>query len=98
MNDTFHCEDRDALVAYLYDECDPAERAAIAAHVSLCPACAEEIASLRATRTQLSAWTLPAASLGFQITRADQRNEPLAFASRAPETPLPGTPAPHSWW
>src|SRR5688572_28131904 len=83
MNDTFHCEDRDALVAYLYDECDPADRAAIAAHVSHCPACAEEIASLRATRTQLAAWTPPAASLGFQITRADQRNEPLPFTARA---------------
>jgi len=79
MNDTFHCEDRDALVAYLYDECDPAERAAIAAHVSHCPACAEEIASLRATRTQLAAWTPPAASLGFQISGADERREPLPF-------------------
>ena len=93
MNDTFHCEDRDALVAYLYDECDPADRAAIAAHVSHCPACAEEIASLRATRTQLAAWMPPAASLGFQITRADERNEPLAFASRAPETLSPDTPS-----
>ena len=99
MNDTFHCEDRDALVAYLYDECDPADRAAIAAHVSHCPACAEEIASLRATRTQLAAWTPPAASLGFQITRADQRNEPLAFASRAPDTLSPDTSLRRtSWW
>ena len=99
MNDTFHCEDRDALVAYLYDECDPADRAAIAAHVSHCPACAEEIASLRATRTQLAAWMPPAASLGFQITRADQRNEPLAFASRAPDALSPDTSLRRtSWW
>ena len=79
MNDAFHCEDRDALVAYLYDECDPAERAAVAAHVSHCPACAEEVASLRATRTQLAAWTPPAASLGFQMTATDERREPLPF-------------------
>src|SRR5687768_4076125 len=85
MNDIFRCEDRDALVAYLYDECDPAERAAIAAHVSHCPACAEEIASLRATRTQLAAWMPPAASLGFQITGANERREPLAFTARAPQ-------------
>jgi len=83
MNDIFRCEDRDALVAYLYDECDPAERAAIAAHVSHCPACAEEMASLRATRTQLAAWTPPAASLGFQISGANERREPLAFTARA---------------
>ena len=85
MNDIFRCEDRDALVAYLYDECDPAERAAIAAHVSHCAACAEEMASLRATRTQLAAWTPPAASLGFQITGANERREPLAFTARAPQ-------------
>jgi hypothetical protein len=90
MNDTFHCGDRDAIVAYLYDECDPAARAAIAAHVSHCPSCAEEIASLRATRTQLAAWTPPAASLGFQITGADERREPLAFTARARQ--------PGPWW
>jgi hypothetical protein len=101
MNDTFHCEDRDALVAYLYDECDQADRAEIAAHVSHCPACAEEIASLRATRTQLAAWTPPAASLGFQITRADERQDPLTFTPREGNggAVSHGTPERRaSWW
>jgi hypothetical protein len=101
MNDTFHCEDRDALVAYLYDECDPADRAAVAAHLSNCPACAEEIASLRATRTQLAAWTPPAASLGFQITRADERQDPLTFTPREGNGAAlsHGTPERRaSWW
>jgi hypothetical protein len=81
MNDTFHCGSHETLVAYLYDECGPADRAAVAAHLAHCAACAEEIAALRATRTQLAAWAPPDARLGFQITSADQRNEPLAFVS-----------------
>lgn len=87
MNDTFqsgkHCGDHEALVAYLYDECDRADREAIAAHLTHCAACAEEVASLRGTRTQLAAWAPPDARLGFQITSADQRNEPLPFVPRA---------------
>ena len=35
MSDTFQCGDNTALVGYLYDECEPAERAAIDAHVDV---------------------------------------------------------------
>jgi anti-sigma factor RsiW len=89
MNEMFHCGDHEMLVAYLYDECDRAGREAIAAHLTQCAACAEEIASLRATRTQLAAWAPPDARLGFQITSADQRNEPLAFVA---------PPSRRQWW
>jgi hypothetical protein len=81
MNDIFPCGDHEALVAYLYDDGDRADREAIGAHLAQCVACAEEIAALRATRTQLAAWAPPDARLGFQITSADQRNEPLAFTA-----------------
>jgi hypothetical protein len=101
MNDTFHCADHEALVAYLYDECEPADRAAIAAHAAHCAACAEELASLRATRTQLASWTPPAAALGFQITRADGHNEPLAFTARdgrvGAASPGASAPRPSRW-
>ena len=83
MTDMFPCGDHEALVAYLYDECEPADRDKVAAHVSHCVSCAEEIASLRATRIQLAAWAPPDARLGFQITQTDAANEPLAFAPRA---------------
>src|SRR5215208_439559 len=89
MNATFQCGDHEALVAYLYDECEAADRNDIAAHVARCASCADEIASLRATRAVLAAWTPPEASLGFRITRTDAR-EPLAF------TPRPGPGG--SWW
>jgi hypothetical protein len=70
MNDTFQCGDPGALVAYLYDECEPGERELIAAHVTRCVTCASEIDALGATRRTLAAWTPPEMALGFQITRA----------------------------
>jgi hypothetical protein len=70
MNDTFQCGDPGALVAYLYDECEPGERELIAAHVTRCVTCASEIETLGATRRTLAAWRPPDVELGFQITRA----------------------------
>ena len=43
MNDMFQCGDPGALVAYLYDECEPGERELIAAHITRCATCASEI-------------------------------------------------------
>jgi len=68
LSETFQCGDPAGLVAYLYDECEPGQRERIAAHVSTCVMCAEEIASLGATRAQLASWTPPEAAVGFQIT------------------------------
>src|SRR6185503_13574271 len=70
MNDTFQCGDPGALVAYLYDECEPGERDLIAAHVTRCVTCASEIDTLSATRRTLAAWRPPDVELGFQITRS----------------------------
>ena len=67
MTDTFQCGDNMALVSYLYGECEPAERAAIAAHTMLCAACAAELAALESARLQLASWTPPEADLGFRV-------------------------------
>jgi len=69
MSHTFQCGDDTALVSYLYDECDAAERAAIDIHVTLCAACAAELAALESVRLQFASWTPPEADLGFQIVR-----------------------------
>jgi anti-sigma factor ChrR (cupin superfamily) len=69
MNDIFQCGDSAALVAYLYDECEPGEQEQIAAHVKRCVTCAGEIDALRATRQTLAAWTPPDLALGFRIER-----------------------------
>ena len=90
MNDMNPCGNHEALIAYLYDECEPPERESIAAHVALCALCADEIQSLRDTRAHLGAWSPPSVALGFQIVRTESAEpakvlRPSAWWSR----PLP---------
>ena len=85
MNDMTVCGNYEALVSYLYDECDPAERETIAAHLATCVSCAEEIGGLRDARAHLASWTPPALPLGFQITRTES------------ETPA-NVLRPGQWW
>ncbi|HVZ22690.1 MAG TPA: zf-HC2 domain-containing protein, partial [Vicinamibacterales bacterium] len=68
MSETYRCGDYEALVEYLYDECEPGTRAAVAAHVASCDSCAEELEALGGTRRTLAAWTPPDVRLGFQVT------------------------------
>ena len=75
MNDITRCPSHELLVTYLYDECDPAERGSIAAHLALCASCAEDVQGLRDARVHLAAWSPPAMPLGFQLTR-NQSEQP----------------------
>lgn len=68
--------DRDeTLVAYLYGDIDPAQRAAFDAHILTCERCAHELAELQGVRTMLGEWTEPG-SVG-----------PLTFAASPPVAP-----------
>ena len=67
MSETFECGDTDALIAYLYEECEPGLREIIAGHLIRCVSCAGEIDSLGWTRGRLQMWTPPTAELGFQM-------------------------------
>ena len=71
MMPTFKCGDSLALLAYLYDECEPQERRAISAHVAVCEACADEVAALGSTRERLGEWHPPYAQLGFRVMPAE---------------------------
>ena len=71
MSESFRCGNEGALVAYLYDECEPAERDAVAAHLTSCAVCAEQVSQWSWTREQVRTWTPPEAALGFQITARD---------------------------
>jgi hypothetical protein len=68
---SFTCSDKDALVAYVYGECDPATRAAIDAHVATCAACADEIGGFGSVRSALGAWTPPDRAVPFKIVREE---------------------------
>jgi anti-sigma factor RsiW len=75
-----------ALAAYLYRECDAAERAAVEAHLAICDACAAELASLGATRSALASWAPPETELGFRIV-SERDVRPTATVLR-----------PTRWW
>jgi hypothetical protein len=84
MGDTFHCGDTEALVGFLYEECEADQRTAIAAHLAVCSTCAAEVGALSVTRQQLSAWTPPDAQLDFQL-----KNHVSAPPARWWSNPLP---------
>ena len=88
MTESFVCGDHGALVSYLYDECAPGERRTIGAHVAICSLCAEELATLGATREQLAAWTPPDAQLGFRIV-SDAAAAKVLRPSRWWQQPMP---------
>lgn len=54
------CEQREQLVAYLYDEVDANERKSIEKHLSSCETCREELRAFRDVRQDLLAWDVPA--------------------------------------
>jgi hypothetical protein len=67
MSLTFECGDKNALVAYLYEECEPELRDVISGHLTRCDACSNEIDGLGWTRRRLEVWTPPMPALGFQM-------------------------------
>lgn len=97
MSETYRCGDQEWLAAYLYDECEPTDRAAIALHLAGCAHCAEEIAALSDTRRLLAAWTPPEVSLGWRLSHEDRGLAVFpSDGARAPErTRAQGAAA---WW
>lgn len=81
MNDINRCPNHELLVTFLYDECEPAERDSIAAHLALCGSCAEDVQGLRDARVHLAAWSAPALPLGFQLTRTESEPPSKVLAS-----------------
>lgn len=50
------CDERERLIGFVYDECDPEERREIARHLEECGTCRTEISDLRNVRQDLLAW------------------------------------------
>jgi len=82
MTETFTCDDKEQLVAYLYDEVDGITRRRIEEHLRVCDACAAEADGLAGVRRELATWTPPEAALGFRITAA-QDPPPAAVETAA---------------
>ena len=82
MTETFTCDDKEQLVAYLYDDVDGITRRRIEDHLRLCAACAAEVDGLVGVRRELATWTPPEAALGLRIAAAD--SQPAAAALPQP--------------
>jgi hypothetical protein len=105
MSEIFQCGDQGALVGYLYDECAPEERDAIASHLVRCVSCAAEISGLTSTRRALAAWAPPQIDLGIQITRKADVDVTLPAGAALPANsvisfarPQPAPIERTSWW
>jgi anti-sigma factor RsiW len=69
MSETFRCEDKETLVAYLYGEVDADQRREVERHLRACAACASESDGLQAVRRDLESWLPPEAELGFSMVQ-----------------------------
>src|SRR5262245_46681346 len=69
MSTTFNCDDKETLVAYLYDEIDAELRRDVTTHLRACAACAEEVDGLRGVRRDLAGWQPPETELNFAIVQ-----------------------------
>jgi hypothetical protein len=67
MSETFRCDDKEMLVAYLYGEIDPDGRREVERHLRTCAACARETDLLQHVRQDLATWDPPVPGLGFEI-------------------------------
>jgi hypothetical protein len=72
---SFSCSDKDALIAYVYGECDSRTRDAVELHLTTCPACADEIAGFGMVRQTLGEWSAPERVGNFRLVH-DEEVEP----------------------
>jgi Putative zinc-finger len=82
MSETFLCDDKEQLVAYIYDEIDGISRRRIDDHLRVCPACAADVQGLSGVRRELAQWTPPDAELGFTIVQSGTPPPVVAPAPR----------------
>ncbi len=72
-------DNQDALLDYLYEEGDPAERLKIATHLQACAACSVAVLEFQNVRGILKEWTPPASQLAFSVTQDAPRVPRSAF-------------------
>lgn len=85
---THIADNHEALLDYLYEEGDPAERLTIARHLQECAACSVAVLEFQSVRGMLTEWSPPASELGFRVV---QGRDGAASATAEPE-------ARGSWW
>lgn len=82
MSETFRCDDKQMLVAYLYDELEPDGRREVERHLRSCGACARELDALESVRHDLQTWVPPDRDLAITLPGDGTRLMPTAASSR----------------
>lgn len=77
-------DNHDAMLDYLYEEGDPAERLKIAKHLQECAACSVAVLEFQNVRGMLRYWTPPGSALGFRVVQDG------AFSPTSVALPSPG--------
>jgi hypothetical protein len=86
-------DNHDALLDYLYEEGDPAERLTIAKHLQECAACAVAVLEFQNVRGMLSDWKPPASQLGFRMVQDASPSAPVTSPSVSHDHRTRG-----GWW
>jgi hypothetical protein len=87
MSTSFHCDDKETLIAFIYDELDAETRRQVSAHLVTCAACASEVEGLLLVRQDLAQWQPPEIALNFEIAQRP------ATVLRPSRWSLPAVPA-----
>ena len=75
-------DDQDALLDYLYDEGEPADRLKIAQHLQECAACSVAVLEMQSVRGMLREWTPPRTDLGFRVVQGAPDDARSSMADR----------------
>lgn len=102
MIETYRCDDKDQLVAFLYDEIDPASRRRVEEHLRVCETCAAEVATLGTVRRVLAEWQPPDTVLDVAIPHSEARPRQNGLAPGADHDAPAGSRGevvrPARWW
>ncbi|HEY0285343.1 MAG TPA: zf-HC2 domain-containing protein [Vicinamibacterales bacterium] len=84
-------DNHEALLDYLYEEGDAAERLRVATHLQECAACAVAVLEFQNVRGMLSDWAPPASQLGLRMVQDAGASSSARAASPGASVVLPGT-------
>ena len=82
----------DAMIAYLYDDGDPAARAGFEAHLAACARCRTEVDALRGVRRQLARWAPPEVNFTVESLTSGVGSDEAATSHQSPAT------GHRAWW
>lgn len=85
---TYAGDREQTLIAYLYDDIEPAERASFDAHLPTCERCQRDVAALQGVRQELTRWAPPEPRFAAHSRQSTASLAPPASRPRRREIPV----------